>query len=35
MRDVTAEIRQQIAQGKSLKDARAALGYHHLQSKHG
>ena len=28
-----AEIRQQIAQGKSLKDARAALGYHHLQSK--
>ncbi|KMN05757.1 RraA family protein [Pseudomonas helleri] len=30
-----AEIRQQIAQGKSLKDARAALGYHHLQSKHG
>ncbi|MCU1756736.1 MULTISPECIES: RraA family protein [Pseudomonas] len=32
---VEAEIRQQIAQGKSLKDARAALGYHHLQSKHG
>ena len=31
---VEAEIRQQIAQGKSLKDARAALGYHHLQSKH-
>lgn len=30
---VEAEIRQQIAQGKSLKDARAALGYHHLQSK--
>ena len=32
---VEAEIRQQIAQGKSLKDAREALGYHHLQSKHG
>ncbi|MQU61742.1 RraA family protein [Pseudomonas sp. FSL R10-1350] len=32
---VEAEIRQQIAQGKSLKDVRAALGYHHLQSKHG
>jgi len=32
---VEAEIRQQIAQGNSLKDARAALGYHHLQSKHG
>lgn len=32
---VEAEIRQQIAQGKSLKDARAALGYHHLQSKQG
>ena len=31
---VEAEIRQQIAQGKSLKDVRAALGYHHLQSKH-
>ena len=31
---VEAELRQQIAQGKSLKDARAALGYHHLQSKH-
>lgn len=31
---VEAEIRQQFAQGKSLKDARAALGYHHLQSKH-
>ena len=31
---VEAEIRQQIAQGNSLKDARAALGYHHLQSKH-
>lgn len=31
---VEAEIRQQIAQDKSLKDARAALGYHHLQSKH-
>lgn len=31
---VEAEIRQQIAQGKSLKDAREALGYHHLQSKH-
>lgn len=30
---VEAKIRQQIAQGKSLKDARAALGYHHLQSK--
>ena len=30
---VEAEIRQQIAQGKSLKDAREALGYHHLQSK--
>lgn len=30
---VEAQIRQQIAQGKSLKDAREALGYHHLQSK--
>lgn len=30
---VEARIRQQIAAGKSLKEARAALGYHSLQSK--
>lgn len=30
---VEAEIRARIAQGQSLKEARAALGYHHLQSK--
>ena len=30
---VEAQIREQIATGKSLKEARAALGYHSLQSK--
>src|SRR5450830_59539 len=30
---VEAEIRALIAQGKTLKEARAALGYHHLQRK--
>lgn len=30
---VEAQIREQIAAGKSLKEARAALGYHSLQSK--
>ena len=30
---VEADIRARIAQGQSLKEARAALGYHHLQSK--
>lgn len=30
---VESRIREQIAQGKSLGDARAALGYHKLQSK--
>lgn len=30
---VETQIREQIAAGKSLKDARAALGYHSLQSK--
>ena len=30
---VEADIRALIAQGKSLKQARAALGYHHLQRK--
>ncbi|MNH39089.1 hypothetical protein D3C79_1002090 [compost metagenome] len=30
---VEALIREQIATGKSLKEARAALGYHSLQSK--
>ncbi|MEX3957461.1 RraA family protein [Trinickia sp. EG282A] len=31
--EVESRIREQIAQGKSLGDARAALGYHKLQSK--
>jgi regulator of RNase E activity RraA len=31
--EVESRIREQIAQGKSLGDARAALGYHTLQSK--
>ncbi|MCO8168638.1 RraA family protein [Pseudomonas sp. 21LCFQ02] len=30
---IEAQIRDQIADGKSLKEARAALGYHTLQSK--
>ena len=30
---VEAQIREEIATGKSLKEARAALGYHSLQSK--
>ncbi|BAP45157.1 dimethylmenaquinone methyltransferase MenG [Pseudomonas sp. StFLB209] len=30
---IEAQIRDQIANGKSLKEARAALGYHTLQSK--
>ncbi|WP_269500977.1 RraA family protein [Burkholderia sp. IMCC1007] len=31
--EVESRIREQIAQGKTLGDARAALGYHTLQSK--
>lgn len=31
--EVEAQIREQIASGKTLKEARAALGYHSLQSK--
>ncbi|MDE1138274.1 MAG: RraA family protein [Paraburkholderia tropica] len=31
--EVESRIREQIAQGKSLGDARAALGYHTLQTK--
>lgn len=31
--DVESSIREQIAQGKSLGEARAALGYHTLQTK--
>ncbi|MCA8009763.1 RraA family protein [Burkholderia cenocepacia] len=31
--EVESRIREQIAQGKSLSDARASLGYHTLQSK--
>lgn len=31
--DVESRIREQIAQGKSLGEARAALGYHKLQTK--
>jgi regulator of RNase E activity RraA len=31
--EVESHIREQIAQGKSLGDARAALGYHTLQTK--
>ncbi|QNB13562.1 RraA family protein [Paraburkholderia tropica] len=31
--EVESRIREQIAQGKSLDDARAALGYHTLQTK--
>ncbi|MOA53924.1 4-hydroxy-4-methyl-2-oxoglutarate aldolase [compost metagenome] len=30
---VEAQIREQIASGKTLKEARAALGYHDLQRK--
>jgi hypothetical protein len=30
---VEADIRALIAQGKTLKEARAALGYHSLQRK--
>jgi hypothetical protein len=31
--DVESRIREQIAQGKTLGEARAALGYHKLQTK--
>ena len=31
--EVESRIREQIAQGKSLGEARAALGYHKLQTK--
>ena len=31
--EIESRIREQIDQGKSLRDARAALGYHTLQSK--
>ncbi|MNP84551.1 bifunctional hexulose-6-phosphate synthase/ribonuclease regulator [compost metagenome] len=30
---IEADIRALIAQGKTLKEARAALGYHNLQRK--
>ena len=31
--EVESRIREQIAQGKTLGEARAALGYHKLQTK--